>query len=51
MVCMLRIRSFNAGVSQNMLTGKKVRQYMHKVEDIITTCVQDAGLHIMNLCL
>jgi hypothetical protein len=46
----MRIGSFNVGVHQDMLTSKKMHTYMHKVEDIITTCVQDSGLHIMNLC-
>jgi len=49
-VCVLRIGSFNVGIDQNMLKSKKVRQYLNKVEDIIAACVQDAGLHIMNLC-
>ena len=47
---MLRIGSFNAGIDQNMLKSKKAQQYVHKLEDIITACVQDAGLHIMNFC-
>ena len=47
---MFRIGSFNFGIEQQMLTGKRCRDYMRKAQDIITTCVQDAGLHIMNLC-
>ena len=49
-VCMFRIGSFNLGIDQNMLTGRRKAQYMLKVEEIITTCVQEAGLHIMNTC-
>ena len=49
-VCVLRIGSFNVGIDQNMLEGKEAGKYILKVEDIITTCVQDGGLHIMNLC-
>ena len=49
-VSMFRIGSFNVGVEQSMLTSKRTAQYMRKVEGVITTCVQDAGLHIMNLC-
>ena len=48
--CMFRIGSFNLGVNQNMLTSKRCHEYMCKVEHIITTCVQDAGIHIMNFC-
>ena len=47
---MFRIGSFNVGAGQDMLTGKKTKQYVRKIERIITTCVQDAGLHIMNMC-
>ena len=47
---MFRIGSFNFGIEQKMLTGKRCRDYMRKAQDIITTCVQDAGLHIMNGC-
>ena len=46
----IRIGSFNAGVPQGILTGKSSRKCMRKVEQIITTCVTDMGLHIMNLC-
>ena len=42
--------SFNVGIEQNMLTSKRCRHYIGKVEDVVTACVQDAGLHIMNLC-
>ena len=49
-VCMLRIGSFNAGIDQKMLKSKKAQQYVHKQEDIITACVQYAGLHTMKLC-
>ena len=45
-----RIGSFNVGVFQDMLTGRKFKFYLREVEDIITTCVQDAQLDIMNLC-
>ena len=47
---MFRIGSFNVGVDQDMLVSMRTFEYMRKVEDVITTCVQDAGLHIMNLC-
>ena len=33
-----------------MLTGTKVAAYLNKIQWIISTCVIDAGLHIMNLC-
>ena len=49
-LCQLRIGSFNVGVGQTMLTGRKARAYVNKTEEIIATCVQDAGLNIMNLC-
>ena len=49
-VSMFRIGSFNVGVDQDMLVSMRTFEYMRKVEDVITTCVQDAGLHIMNLC-
>ena len=49
-VCVFRIGSFNVGIDQNMLSCKRTCEYMRKVEDIITKCVQDANLHIMNLC-
>lgn len=45
-----RIGSFNVDIDQNMLTSDLKDKYLSKVEDIITTCVQDAGLHIMNMC-
>ena len=47
---MFRIGSFNVGIDQNMLTSKKAARYVNKVQEIIATCVQDTGLHIMNLC-
>ena len=40
-VCVLRIGSFNAGIDQNMLQGKRAGKYISKVEDIITTYVPD----------
>ena len=46
----IRIGSFNVGVHQDMLTSKNWRKCLRKVEHIIRTCVQDVGLHIMNLC-
>ena len=49
-VCVVRIGSFNVGVPQSMLTSKNQETYLKKIEDIITLCVQDRGLHIMNLC-
>ena len=49
-VSMFRIGSFNVGVEQSMLISQRTAQYMRKVEGVITTCAQDAGLHIMNLC-
>ena len=50
-VCMVRIGSFNVGVAQEQLTSDgKIRGCLHKVENIIAGCVQDAGIHIMNLC-
>ena len=42
---------YTAGVDQEMLTSSRnVRKHMHNVEKVIKTCVQDEGLHIMNLC-
>ena len=32
-----------------MLTSRKAQGYLRKIERVITTCVQDAALHIMNL--
>ena len=49
-VSMFRIGSFNVGIHQDMLTGTHKRKSMRKVERVITTCVTDVGLHIMNLC-
>ena len=49
-VSVFRIGSFNVGACQEMLTGKKTKRYVHKVESIITTCVQEGCLHIMNMC-
>ena len=47
---MFRIGSFNVGIHQDMLTGTHKRKSMRKVERVITICVTDVGLHIMNLC-
>ena len=41
-VCMFRVGSFNVDVDQKMRTGK--------VEYMITTSIQDAGLLFMDLC-
>ena len=49
-VCKIRIGSFNLGMGQNWISSGGRPHYTRKVENIITTCVQDAGLHIMNLC-
>ena len=46
----LRIGSFNVGVDQNMLTSKRTAQYMERIQDILATCVQDAGLHVFSFC-
>ena len=46
----LRIGSYNVGVDQNMLLSRKACKYLSKAEDIISTCVQDGVLHIMNFC-
>ena len=43
------IGSFNLGIQQEMLTSRRVSRHLHKIEDIITTCVQE-GVHIMSLC-
>ena len=48
-VIQLRIGSFTVGINQGMLDGKRCRKNLRKVEYIITTCVQDWGLDIMNL--
>ena len=48
-VSRIRIGSFNVGVDQNMLTGKRCNKTLKNVEDIITTCVQDSALDIMNM--
>ena len=48
-VIQLRIGSFNVGILQGMLDGKGRSKNLRKVEDNITTCVQDWGLDIMNL--
>ena len=49
-VSRIRIGSFNVGVDQNMLAGKRCNATLKKVEDIIATCVRDSALDIMNLC-
>ena len=49
-VCKIRIGSFNVGVTQSMLEGKKSSVYLQKVEYIISTCVTNYLLDIMNLC-
>ena len=49
-VRVFRIGSFNVIGDQNMFISKRRNEYVSKVEDIIKTGVQDAGLHIMNFC-
>ena len=49
-MCLLRIGCYNVGVHQNMLTSKRAQRHLQRLEDIIATCVHDAGLHIMNFC-
>ena len=49
-VCVFRIGSFNVGVNQSMLTGKNCYGYVKRIKSIITTCVVDSALDIMNLC-
>ena len=46
----IRIGSFNCGVDYSTLTGKRCRIVLKKVQHIITTCVTDFGLNIMNMC-
>ena len=48
-VSRFRIGSFNVGVDQNLLAGKRCNKTLKKVEDLIATCVQDSALDIMNL--
>ena len=47
---MFRIGNFNIGVDQSELTSENAKAALDKVENIITTCVKNFGLHIMNLC-
>ena len=49
-VCRIRIGSFNVGMQQDMLEGKAAEKHLKKIEHIITTCVTDMALDIMNLC-
>ena len=49
-VCMFRVGSFNVDIDQNMRTGKRCRQHGRKIEYILTTSVQDAGLQFVDLC-
>ena len=49
-VSMFRIGSYNVGVDQSKLTSENAKAVLDKVENIITTCVKDFGLDIMNLC-
>ena len=49
-VCMFRVGSFNVDIDQNMRTRKRCRQHGPKIEYILTTTVQDAGLHFVDLC-
>ena len=49
-VCMFRVRSFNVDIDQNMRTRKRCRQHGPKIEYILTTTVQDAGLQFVDLC-
>jgi len=46
----VRIGSFNVGMAQKMLTSKKTGKHMEKVQEILATCVQDAGLHVFSFC-
>ena len=46
----IRIGSFNCGVAYSTLTGKRCYITLNKVQQIISTCVTDFGLHIMNMC-
>ena len=49
-VSMFRIGSFNIGVDQSELTSQNAKAVLDKAENIITTCVKNFGLHIINLC-
>ena len=49
-VCMFRVRSFNVHVDQSMRTRKRSRQHERKIEYILTTTVQIAGLQFVDLC-
>ena len=46
----LRIGSFNVGVEQSSLTGKKKKTVMDKTADVIMDCVQAHNLHMFSLC-
>ena len=49
-VSVFRIGSYNVDVDQSKLTSENAKAVLDKVENIITTCVKNLGLHIMNLC-
>ena len=48
--CVLRIGSYNVGIQQNMLASKNVQSICKHLGEIIATCVEEWGLHIMNFC-
>ena len=49
-VVSLRIGSFSVGILQEMLAKKHTCNCLLKLQNIILTCVEEAGLDIMNFC-
>ena len=43
----VRVGTFNIGVDQQMLRGKSAAKYLHKIDDILATCVSQGCLDIM----
>ena len=48
--CVVRIGSFNCGVVQAMLNSTRTQTYLDRLQNVISVCVQEGQLDIMNLC-